>query len=302
MTRPMTIAACAGCLAGAVAACFVAARRGPAAATAAPLVPVVRVTDNRSAPAAVLAASAKNPIVVRPVMLSETRERALGDAAKRGGTGFFTGLRVKLLIDGPAVRDAAKVGRLKLVEATDDLGADLRDKEQLKWCEQLQDVNRFGTFDSDKGSGFEYELRLGLPARNATAIARLKGELTVLAGGQEKVVTVAAARTLAGTAVNDPALSAAGISLRIAQSQGKKDSLAVELTGDFDAIKEVKVLAADGINVMTGAWWSEAAGTRSVSYMLSRPVDDADARLELRLAVGQKKLAVPIELANLPLP
>ena len=43
---------------------------------------------------------------------------------------------------GPAARGAVTVGRLKLPDATDDAGTDLRDREQLKWCEQLQDVNR----------------------------------------------------------------------------------------------------------------------------------------------------------------
>jgi hypothetical protein len=229
-------------------------------------------------------------MVVRAVSMTETRERALGEASKNGSFSFMTGLRVKLRLDGPAAKDAAKAGRLKVVEAVDDLGTDLRDKEQLKWCEQLQEVNRFGMSDAEKSSGaFEYEMRLGLPARKATSVQRLKGELLVLAGGQEKVVTIPAARTLAGTTVEDPVLKGAGLGLRIAQAQGKKDSLAVELTGDFDAVKEVKVLAADGTNVMTGSWWSEAADKRSVSYMLSKPVEDADAKLQIRLAVGQKR-------------
>ena len=53
---------------------------------------------------------------------------------------------------------------------------------------------------------------------------------------------------------------------------------------------------------MTGAWWSESNGKRTVSYMLTRPTEDEAARLELRVAVGQRKLTVPVELANLPLP
>ena len=303
MNRSMKIAACAACVAGAAAAWYLTTRPAPSAATASPVADVSSPTRPAPAPAVVLASSAKAPMVVRAVAMTETRERALGEASKNGSFGFMTGLRVKVRLEGPAARDAAKAGRLKVVEAVDDLSGDLRDKEQLKWCEQLQEVNRFGMSDAEKSSGaFEYEMRLGLPARKATSIQRLKGELLVLAGGQEKVVTIPSPRTLAGTTVDDPVLKGAGLGLKIAQAQGKKDSLAVELTGDFDAIKEVKVLGADGTNVMTGSWWSEAAGKRSVSYMLSKPVEDADAKLQIRLAVGQKKVTVPIELADLPLP
>lgn len=173
-------------------------------------------------PAVVAAASApaKEPITARPVSVSETRERTVGDTPGQPSSAlFFTGLRVKLRLEGPAAAGASKVGRLKITEAADDAGTDLRDKDQLKWGEQFQDVSRFGQSDKDKAAGgFEYEMKLGLPARKAGAIARLKGELQVLSGGEEKTVSVPAVRKLAGKAVEDPALKAAGITLKVLPS------------------------------------------------------------------------------------
>ena len=241
-------------------------------------------------------------IKARAVGVSETRERRLAD--DKGARGMFAGLKVTLRFDGPVARGVSKVGRLKLTEATDDTGADLRDKDQLRWCEQLQDVSRFGQSEKEKAAGvFDYDLRLGLPARSAKAVKNLKGEVQVLAGGREVVVSLPAVRKLAGRPVEDADLKAAGLTLKInASPAGKKNSVEAELTGDFDAIREVKVLSPDGSNKMAGSWWSESGGKRTVSYMLSEPLEDDAARLELRIVVGQKTLSVPVEIADLALP
>jgi hypothetical protein len=239
-------------------------------------------------------------IKAKAVGVSETRERRLDDK----GRGMFAGLKVTLRFDGPVARGVSKIGRLKVTEATDDAGTDLRDKDQLRWCEQLQDVSRFGQSEKEKAAGvFDYDLRLGLPARSAKAVKNLKGEVQVLAGGREVVVSLPAVRKLAGRPVEDADLKAAGITLKVnASPSGKKNSIEAELTGDFDAIREVKVLSPDGSNKMAGSWWSESGGKRTVSYMLSEPLEDDAARLELRIVVGQKTLSVPVEIADLALP
>src|SRR5215213_621686 len=173
------------------------------------------------------------------VGVSETRERRVGDEKARG---MFAGLKVTLRFDGPVARGVSKVGRLKLTEATDDAGTDLRDKEQLRWCEQLQDVSRFGQSDKEKAAGvFDYDLRLGLPARAAKAVKNVKGEVQVLAGGQEVTVSLPAVRKLAGKPVENADLKAAGLTLKVnASPAGKKNTVEAELTGDFDSIRDVK--------------------------------------------------------------
>ena len=258
-------------------------------------------------PASAQPASTRSPatglLSARAIELTETRERRLVTSTAPFNN-FLTGLRVKVRLEGPAAASAAKAGRLTVAEASDDLGTDLHDPEQLKWCAQLQEVSRFNQSESDKASGaFEYELRLGLPARRATTIKRLRAELTVLAGGNEKTVALPAVRKLAGKPVDDATLKAAGLVLKILPSPaGKKDTLQAELSGEFDIIQEVKVLTPDGTNILSGTWYSEAAGRRNVTYMLSQSVEDDAARLELRIAVGQKKVVVPINLSDLPLP
>ena len=240
-------------------------------------------------------------IRAKAVGVSETRERRLGN---ENGRGMFAGLKVTLRFDGPVARGVSKIGRLKLTEATDDAGTDLRDKEQLRWCEQLQDVSRFGQTDKERAAGvFDYDLRLGLPARAAKAVRNVKGEVQVLAGGQEVTVSLPAVRKLAGKPVDNAELKAAGITLKVSASPaGKKNTIEAELTGDFDAVRDVKIYGPDGTNKLAGSWWSESGGKRSISYMLSEPLDDDDARLELRVVVGQKTFKVPVELADLPLP
>ena len=317
MNRPMTLSACAGCVTGLLAAaCFVAVRPNPTPAGAAPTAPpantfsappadtpLPRTRPTTTTDPAVTASATKAPLAARPVAVSETREHAIG-VTKTTGTGFMTGLRVKLRLEGPAAKSCVKVGRLKVTEAVDDLGTDLRDAGQLKWCEQLQDVSRFGMGDAEKSSGpFEYELRLGLPARKAAALKGIKGELQVLAGGEEKTVSVPDVRALAGKLVEDSAVKAAGITFKVLPTgPTEKNMIKAEISGDLDAIKEVRAFAGGGENLVTGKWWSEMGGKHTVSYILTKPVGDEALRLELKLTVGQKNIIVPLELANLPLP
>ena len=80
MNRSTKIAACAACLAGAAAAWYLT-RPAPSTAAGSPVADVSPPIPTAPAPAVVLASSAKAPIVVRAVSVTETRERALGEAA-----------------------------------------------------------------------------------------------------------------------------------------------------------------------------------------------------------------------------
>ncbi len=97
-------------------------------------------------------------------------------------------LQVKLNVDGPEVKGATKWGKVKLTEAVDDVGTDLKPKEEgggfaFSRNEDLEEISRFGSSDEDKKSNaFDATISLALPARKATTIKSLKGEFQVLAG------------------------------------------------------------------------------------------------------------------------
>src|SRR5688500_11717453 len=106
----------------------------------------------------------------KPAQIVETREQTL---IKKEG--IFSSERsrlvVKLNVKGPDVSGATKWGRVKLAEAVDDAGTDLKATgDGFRRGEDMDEINRFGQDESEKAEGFDVELELGLPARKATTI------------------------------------------------------------------------------------------------------------------------------------
>jgi hypothetical protein len=238
---------------------------------------------------------------VKPAQIVETREQTL---IKKEG--FFSSERsrlvVKLSVSGPDVRGATKWGKVKLTEAVDDAGTDLKPKENtfaFSRGEDMDEINRFG--QDEKAEGFDVELELAVPARKATTIKSLKGEFHVLAGGEEKVVTFTKLKSMQGKPLTDPALKAAGIDATVGKSSGNDPALVVDYKGAADAITKVEILDAGGDSMSSGQFSSGSGDAQNVNYMLGKPLDDA-MTLKLHLVVGQKTVAVPFELKDLKLP
>ena len=126
-------------------------------------------------------------------------------------------------------------------------------------------------------------------------------ELEVLAGGEEKVVTLTKLKSMQGKPLADPVLKAAGINGKVTKPSGDDPALTVDYTGGTDAIKEVEILDAAGNSVSNGRFSTGFGGTQSVSYQLSKPLDDT-MTMKMHLIVGQKTVKVPFELKDVKLP
>src|SRR5688500_12368467 len=67
-------------------------------------------------------------------------------------------LQVKLNVDGPEVKGATKWGKIKITEAVDDVGTDLKLKEDGfsfgPGAEGLEEISRFGMSD-EKSDAFD---------------------------------------------------------------------------------------------------------------------------------------------------
>ena len=221
-------------------------------------------------------------------------------------------LRVTLQVDGPAAKGATKWGKLKLTEAVDDTGKDLKPKSEggfnmsFGGGEDLQDINRFG-MDEGK-TAFDVPVDLALPERKATRLKSVKGEFAVLAGGEQKVVTVAKPKSQVGRSIDDDALKAAGVTMKFPKpgdsafggSSGAGNAL-VETGGKADVIRSVEILDAAGESVSQGYSSSTLDGTTATSYDLNKPLDDA-MTVKVTLLTGQKEVVVPFEVKNVKLP
>ena len=106
----------------------------------------------------------------------------------------------------------------------------------------------------------QIELKLDLPLRKATKIARVKGEFKLLDLGTVQSVEVRAAE-VAGKPIESPELAKAGVKLvlraRAGESLVGRQSIDIEITGDASAVEAVEVLdqmAGKVISGNTGKW------------------------------------------------
>jgi hypothetical protein len=250
--------------------------------------------------------------------LIEKREVSL---KKMPFSGWENGIDLSLHVDGPAVADARKFGKIKIIEASDDAGTDLTKKAKDApsfESGEFQDIRgpmSFG-FDDDKKKepGFDIDVKLPTPAaRSAKTIKLIKGELQVVAGGEKKVVTVKSLSKVYGKPIDDPALKAAGVTFTVLDPKkpGKdaigfgdsSKSVPVLMTGKLDVIGDVQFVNKSGQKLGQGSMSmsNQPAEKKSVTYELSEPLSD-EVTLQIEVWPGQKTVMVPITLANVKLP
>jgi hypothetical protein len=255
----------------------------------------------------VFASAATLSLAAVKVESSEVKETRVEKLIKKENvfSSDVSRLQVTLHIDGDDIKGATKWGKLKLTEAVDDVGTDLKPKKDAMSFgpggDDMEDINRFGIGGEKKSDAFDATITLALPARKATAIKSLKGEFVVLAGGEEKIVTLTKLKSMQGKPLDDPTLKAAGVVGTVTKPAGDDPALAIDYTAGLDAMKEVEVLDADGKNISNGRFSSGFGGKQSVSYMLSKPLDDT-MTMKIHLVVGQKAVKVPVELKDVKLP
>jgi len=254
--------------------------------------------------ASAIAVPSSAAVKVQPSEVKETRVQTL-IKKENVFSSDVSRLQLTLHIDGDDIKAATKWGKVKLTEAVDDAGTDLKPKKDSMSFgpsdDDLEDINRFGMGDEKKSDAFDATINLALPARKATAIKSLKGEFQVLAGGEQKVVTLTKLKSMQGKPLADPTLKAAGVVGTVTKPTGDDPALAIDYTGGTDAIKEVEILDAEGKNISNGRFSSGFGGKQSVNYMLNKPLDDT-MTMKIHLVVGQKTVTVPLELKDVKLP
>jgi hypothetical protein len=228
------------------------------------------------------------------------------------------GIDLTLYIDGADVKGARKFGKLKVTKAVDDVGTDLTKKSEdsMDMSEQFQDIQepmRFGMDENKpKPTGFEVELKLPTPsARGAKSIKQVSGSVSVLVGGEKKVVQVKKLKSGLGKAVEDAALKQVGVTVTLvdpgkagpmAMMMGEKDkSVTAELSGNIDAIAEVSIVNVAGDKQSQGSMFNDDGPKRVVTYFLENNLSD-DMALQIEVWPGQKTLTIPIELKDVTLP
>lgn len=239
--------------------------------------------------------------------ISETRDADLFPPSQLDlKWGIPNHVLIQLRFQGNSVKNVSQMGPVVVYEATDDLNETLVEKppattrpapavkSDMRAAEEGFEADEAGTFGRTS-------FALRSPARRATKIVKLRGEFPVMAGGDRKMVKITDLPSRFGKFLNDPTLTQAGVKVWI---DAKKESatndrtdLLFKLSGNLSAIRQVKVF--DGNNELsTGAWYS-SQDPRPIA--LGRAITKQTV-LKLFVVVNEKRVTVPFDFSNIPLP
>ena len=249
---------------------------------------------------------------VKLAEITETRSRQV---IKDDDT-FLTssGLNIKLRISGEDVKGATAYGRLKIAEAVDDVGTNLKPTERGfgGFSNAFQSIHRFNMSmpgeekKQEEPKHFDLDVQLQPPPRKATRLKSLKGEVQVQAGGEKQTVTLTKIPSLYGQQVQDPALKAAGLTVTVVdpkagQSFVSGDSITIQVKGNSDVIQNADITNAAGDRISHGHFSTGFNNEKTIGYDLTQPLDD-EVTMKLNLLVNQKTVTVPFELKDVELP
>ena len=226
-------------------------------------------------------------------------------------------LTVTVRAEGNEIKDARGWGNIVVNEAVDDTGHDLRIQKKPKLAkppadeddEDDQDANEGFTILEPLAGSIDRELLMDIglasPARTATRIARLRGEFTLLRGGEIKEVAVDHLLDLAGKSIENPVLKEAGVEIVIVRSD-KKDSsvLEVKVKGKPLAVSRMAIFEKDGKSASNASSYAalggsvhEASGDFSLNHALTNRMV-----LKIQVIIGQEAVIVPFDLRDVILP
>jgi hypothetical protein len=270
-----------------------------------------------------LAQATKPALPTATVTLKKLTEKRELSLEKDSFAGWENGIELSLHVDGPDVQGARKYGKLKAIQALDDIGTDLTAKGEGpsfggETFREVREPQMFGRDDKPKPAGFDVELKLPTPsARNAKSIKVIAGSLEVLVGGEKKIIQVKPLKANIGKTIDDPALKSLGVTFALIDPTkrsaknaiagallggGKPDkSVSAEITGNIDALADVRIVDAAGNKLSRSSMWQDDPGKRSITYDLEAPLPD-DAVLEIEAWPGQKTVVVPFEIKDIKLP
>lgn len=243
-----------------------------------------------------------SPPTVSLVEMSEVRYRSV-DADNEALSNIEPRLNLLLEIGGPAVAGVTRAGRLTITHAADDAGNALAQAYGGDFGgEDFTEIAPYRRSGEGETSAFQAEIALAAPERSAKAIAALRGEITVLAGGERKTVRVDNLQDLLGNELKHPDFEKAGLKVTLKKPESDDPpTLALTIAGNLDAIESAAVLDADDNDL---AFASSSFGSdreQEMLFELSGPITP-QTRLVWNLAYGQEKLVIPFELTDIVLP
>ncbi len=239
-------------------------------------------------------AQAAETAAARPLELREERVKPLEKTAFSG----MSALTIRAELKGPAVKQAAKYGNLKVSDARDDGGTDLFLKDDPFFGTNYPDMKLVDDF-SRKEDRLGFSIRLKTAPRTAKKLS-VKGSLDLLVAGTRVNADFPKVRSLSGSELKHPELEALKVKIKITKVEKTLDYV---LEGSDSLIEEIVLLDKAGKKINTAGTGSFSFGKGSKAYQLhfAQPID-ATATLRVTVLKGARVVTVPFVFSNLELP
>lgn len=246
----------------------------------------------------------QDPVAIeaKPVRVLETRMRDLRSAPQPGIESESSRCEILCELRAPWLAEATRWGQLTLQARTDD-GASLVAAKRVfgPTSTDLQAIDRHAMFFGEEtipSDVLHVDLPLALPARSATKIVTLVGNMTIEVGRPKEVV-VDALKTQVGKVLDDPTLRAIGT--RATLTSLRETELVLQLHGGLDGILEVDVADAAGKTLVQGRGWSGFNDDREYTFQFESPLPET-ARLVIRTNAGTTRRRVTFAVRDVVLP
>jgi hypothetical protein len=225
---------------------------------------------------------------------------------KKVDKGFFSGfegLTLRFQLSGPAVKDAVRVGNLKVEAARDNLGTDLIIAESTFNATNQPDFTEIGRFER-RDDKMERDVRLKVPPRGAAKVA-VKGSIDLIVGGADADVDFAAVKLREERTLEHADLTAAGFKVRIVKAVfgGGDKQLSCVFEGDDRMFREMALVDSAGkVTKLEGrGWYRSGSGPRIRSFGGSGALP-AEAVLRIIVRKGAVSVTVPFSFESVELP
>ncbi len=213
-------------------------------------------------------------------------------------------LIVAITLSGKPAAEASYFGLLSVEKAEGDNGAAIELGDGYffeKSLEGFVKIDRKRSFlNKHPDDGVLVPIELKPSAGKITKIAAVEGSVKIRTGGTRKTIEVGGLADKANTAVDDPALKAAGIE-QLKLGKITDEALSYEVRGSHEAIYSVAIVDAVGKSLVNGNSRSASGKQVHCELFYSKKLP-ADATLKITLLTGTREMEVPFSLKDLPVP
>jgi hypothetical protein len=240
------------------------------------------------------------PPTVELLGITEQRVRKVSKDLFAG----FESLTVRFAIRGAAVKEAFRVGNLKVTEAKDEAGSDLVLAETAQAFQRTNrpDFADVGRFDR-REDRLEREVVLKPAARSAKWIT-LKGSLELVVGGTDVHADIDAVKLKEERALEHADLAGAGLKIRLVkQAFGGERQIHAVFEGDQRCFREFAVLdkAGKASRLEPRGWFQSGKGPKVHSFGAAGALP-AEATLRVTVRKGAATVTVPFAFERTELP